>query len=373
MRWEVPLVDLKAQYESVKDEIDRAIQEVLNSTDFILGPAVRKFEEAFARFLGANHVVGTSSGTSALMLAMKALGIGEGDEVITTAMTFTATAEAICHVGAKPVFVDIDPRTFGMDASKIEARITPRTKALVPVHLYGNPCEMDAILNLARENDLKVIEDAAQAHGATYKGRVIGTLGHAACFSFYPGKNLGAYGDAGAVATSDEDLARRIRLLSNHGRTSKYEHMEVGYGERMDTLQAAVLLAKLPHLPEWTHLRRKWSNEYILNMAELGVETVAQTEGAESAFHIFAVQVDQRDGLLGKMAGAGIQAGVHYPVPLHLQPAYRFLGYREGDFPFSEHAAATELSLPIYPELGETGVRKVADALRKAQGELIRK
>lgn len=359
-------MDLKAQYADIKNEIDAAIRRVLETTDFILGADVTQFENAFASYSGAQHAVGTSSGTSALMLTLLATGVGVGDEVITTTMTFTATAEAICQIGAKPVFVDVDPSTLNLDPALLEDAITERTKAIMPVHLYGNPCDMDPILEIARRHGLRVIEDAAQAHGAMYRGRPVGTLGDAGCFSFYPGKNLGAYGDAGAVASNDDVVARRVRLLLNHGRTTKYEHIEVGYGERLDTLQAAVLLVKLSHLAYWTSLRRKWAALYDSELSSRGIQVVSPTPGGEPVYHIYAIKVEDRDQVLKRLHQQGIQAGVHYPIPLHLQPAYRSLGYRTGQFPVAEKAALTGLSLPLYPELGEDGVRLVLQALDRA-------
>lgn len=359
----IPLVDLKAQYASIKQEIDSAIQRVVSSTAFILGEEVKAFEEAFARYVGAKHAVGTSSGTSALSLALRACGVGQGDEVITTPMTFTATAEAICHVGARPVFVDIQPATFNIDPSRIEDAITPNTKALLPVHLYGNPCDMASIMDIARRHNLRVIEDAAQAHGATYRGAPVGTIGDVGCFSFYPGKNLGAYGDAGAVVTNDDEIAARVRLLRDHGRKTKYEHLEVGYGERLDALQAAILRAKLGHLEQWTALRRKWAALYSLKLSELPVRVVQPTPDSEPVYHIFAVESSERDRLLEWLNLRSIRAGVHYPIPLHLQPAYSFLGYKAGVFPVAERAAKQEISLPMYPELGESGVDEVVGAI----------
>lgn len=359
----IPLVDLKAQYASIKQDIDSAIQRVVTSTAFILGEEVKAFEEAFARYVGAKHTVGTSSGTSALSLALRACGVGQGDEVITTPMTFTATAESICHVGARPVFVDIGPATFNIDPSRIENAITPNTKALLPVHLYGNPCDMAPIMEIARRHNLRVIEDAAQAHGATYRGVPVGTIGDVGCFSFYPGKNLGAYGDAGAVVTNDDEIAAKVRLLRDHGRKTKYEHLEVGYGERLDALQAAILRAKLSHLEEWTNLRRKWAALYSHKLSELPVRVIQPTPDSEPVYHIFAVESSERDRLLEWLNSRSIRAGVHYPIPLHLQPAYRFLGYEAGEFPVAERAAKQEVSLPMYPELGESGVDEVVSAI----------
>lgn len=365
---QIPLVDLRAQYKALRGEIGEAISRVLESTDFILGPEVKALEEAFAGYLGARCAVGTSSGTSALMLALRAVGVGAGDEVITTTFTFTATAEAIWQVGARPVFVDIDPETLLLDTKVLEGAVTDRTRAIIPVHLYGNPCPMDEILSIAQRHGLKVIEDAAQAHGATYKGKPVGTWGDVGCFSFYPGKNLGAYGDAGAVVTNEEWLARRVKLLLNHGRTTKYEHIEVGYGERLDTLQAAVLLVKLSHLTEWTTMRRRWAARYDEALARLGVPFVVPTKSSEPVYHVYATRVENRDRVLEGLRSRGIQAGVHYPIPLHLQPAYRYLGYQPGQLPVAERAAKQELSLPLYPELGEDGVERVLAALEEELG-----
>lgn len=365
----IPLVDLKVQYDSMKEEIDSAISRVIGKTAFILGEEVRHFEEEFANFAGARYCVGVSSGTSALALSLRALGIGPGDEVITTPLTFTATAEAICHVGATPVFVDIDPVTFNMNPDLIEPAITPKTRAIMPVHLYGNPCDMNKIMDVARKLGLRVVEDAAQAHGARYNGRPAGVIGDIGCFSFYPGKNLGAYGDAGAVVTDNEELAYKVRLLRDHGRTSKYEHVEVGYGERIDAIQAAILAAKLRHLPDWTEARRKWAETYTEGLRGLPVQTVQPTPGAYAVYHIYAIAVERRDDLLSHLNARGIKAGIHYPIPLHLQPCYRHLGYREGDLPMSEWAAKSELSLPMYPELGERNVDVIVRAVRDFFGE----
>lgn len=362
----IPLVDLKAQYRTIKNEIDGAISDVFEQCDFILGSQVSSFEDAFREYVGAKYAVGTSSGTSALMIALKALGVGPGDEVLTTPLTFTATAEAICHVGARPVFVDVEPSTFCMDPSKVETAITARTKAIVPVHLYGNACDMDLIMAIARRHGLAVVEDAAQAHGATYHGKMPGTFGDVGCFSFYPGKNLGAYGDAGAVVTDRRDLAERMRALSNHGRIKKYEHFEVGYGERLDTLQAAILNVKLRHLPMWIQRRRTIAGRYDQLLDSMGVVRMAPTTGCLPSYHIYAVAVPDRDKVLSHLAERGVMAGVHYPIPLHVQDAYSYLGYRMGDFPVSERKAASELSLPLYPEMGEDAVDYVVECLAKA-------
>lgn len=359
----IPLVDLKAQYTSIKPDIDAAIARVLKSTQFIMGEEVRAFEREFAAFCGAKHCIGVASGTAAIHLALVTAGIGAGDEVITTTFTFTATAEAICHAGARPVFVDIDPQTYNLDPNKIELAITPRTRAIVPVHLYGQPAEMDAMLDIARRHNLFVLEDAAQAHGASYRGACVGTLGHAAIFSFYPGKNLGAYGDAGALVTNDDDFAARARMLSDHGRTEKYTYTEIGFGYRLDALQAAVLRAKLPHLVAWNAARRAHADRYRALLSDLDLTLPYELSHVKSVYHIFAVRVTQRDEVAKQLKDKGIQTGVHYPIPLHRQPAYRSLGYREGDLPLSEEVARTELSLPIFAELTDEQLQMVASSL----------
>jgi dTDP-4-amino-4,6-dideoxygalactose transaminase len=360
----VPLVDLAAQYAAIRPEIDQAIQAVLDATDFIMGPAVKRFEAAFATYCGAAHCVGVASGTAALELVLRAVGVGPGDEVITVAHTFIATAEAITAVGARPVFVDIDPCTCNMDPARVAAAITSATRAIMPVHIYGQPADMDAIRAVASVHGLTVIEDAAQAHGATWNGVAAGALGAAACFSFYPGKNLGAYGDAGAVVTNDAAIAEQVRLLRNHGRRAKYLHEIKGYGERLDTLQAAVLTAKLPYLPAWTAARRRLAARYDELLADLPVERPVVSPAADPVWHLYVLRCGQRDALLEHLNRAGIGAGVHYPVPLHLQPAYADLGYQPGDLPVTEFVAATCLSLPIYPEMTDAQQERVVAEIR---------
>ncbi len=364
----IPLVDLKAQYASIKPEIDAAIQRVIDNTSFILGKEVSGFEKDFAAFSHAQFCVGIDSGTAALHLALLLCDVKPGDEVITTTHTFIATAEVISVIGAKPVFVDIDPRTYNIDPHQIERAITPRTKAIIPVHLYGQPAEMDPILDIARQHNLRVIEDAAQAHGAEYRGRRAGTMGDIACFSFYPGKNLGAYGDAGAIVTNHADLAERARVLRDHGRRSKYEHQIVGYGYRLDALQAAILGAKLPHLEAWNARRRALADYYTELLTNLDVVTPFVPPHITPIYHIYCIRHKNRDGLLKHLKAQGIEAGIHYPIPLHLQPVYQNLGYKVGDFPQAEKAASEILSLPIYPELTDAQVNQVVDVV-KAFGE----
>ena len=362
---QIPLVDLKAQYGTIRKEIDAAIQRVLDSTAFIMGPDVAAFEKDFAAFCRADYAIGVASGTDALHLTLRACGVGAGDEVITTPFTFIATAEAISMCGAKPVFADIDPLTYNIDPERVERAITPRTKALLPVHLYGQPADIDPLLSIARKHSLRVIEDAAQAHGAEYKGRRVGTLAAAACFSFYPGKNLGAYGDAGAVVTNDAAIANSVRLLRDHGRRDKYEHLVPGFGSRLDTMQAAVLHAKLRHLERWNVRRKQIAARYDRLLGETGVAVPFRPGWAEPVYHLYVVRVQERASKQEKLRSAGIATGVHYPIPLHLQPAYRDLGYRAGDFPNAEKAAAEVMSLPIYPELADADIDRIAGALSR--------
>jgi len=361
----VPFVDLKAQYLSIKDEIDAAIQSVIDNTSFIMGADVFEFEKEFAEFCGAKYAVGVASGSAALDLALIACGIRQGDEVITTPNTFIATAEAISHVGAKPVFIDIENVSYNMDPELLEAALTPRTRAVIPVHLFGHPVDMDPISAIAHRHDLVVIEDAAQAHGAVYKNRVVGTLGRAACFSFYPAKNLGAYGDAGMVVTNDEGIARRVKLLRNHGRVEKYRYDIEGYGARLDTIQAAILRVKLRYLEQWTSERRVNAQIYnsCLKANGLGIEIPKEAHRSKHVYHLYVIKTDERDNLRTSLRGASIATGVHYPIPLHLQPAYKYLGYKEGDFPVTEELAQRCLSLPMFPELTEESIVYVTSSM----------
>lgn len=360
----VQLVDLGAQYRSIRPEIDAAIQRVLDTTSFILGDEVHRFETAWARHVGAGGAVGVSSGTAAIELALRALGVRPGDEVITAAHTFIATAEAITNAGARPVFADIDPATFAIDPDHVEDLITPRTRAVLPVHLYGHPADMGALMDIAARRDLWVIEDAAQAHGAAIGRRPVGSIGHLACFSFYPGKNLGAYGDAGAVTGNDPVVLDRVRRLRDHGRTTKYEHVEVGFAERIDALQAAILAAKLPHLEAWTEARRRHARRYVELLSEAGVTVPTEQRGVRHVYHLFVVRSGRRDDLLEHLREAGVMAGIHYPIPLHRQPAYVALGYGDVSLPHTERAAAEVLSLPIYPELPDDAIAHVAATVR---------
>ena len=358
---QVPFVDLAAQYCSISAEINEAISKVIRETDFILGREVCLFEEEFAAFCQTKFAVGVDSGTSALELALRAYEIGPGDEVITAANSFIASALAISHAGATPVLVDVETDTYTIDAAAIERAITSRTKAIIPVHLYGHPADMDPIVHLAQRHGLVVIEDACQAHGARYKGKRAGSLGHAAAFSFYPGKNLGAYGDAGVVVTSDDAVAKRLGMLRNYGQKEKYQHMFRGYNRRLDTLQAAVLRIKLKHLEEWNDARRQHAKNYGRLLGQTGIAVPRAAAHSESVWHLYVIQIDQRDALKEHLASRGIGVGIHYPVPIHLQPAYRDLGYRQGDFPVTEKCARRILSLPMYAELTSEIVNRVAE------------
>ena len=360
----IPLVDLKAQYAAIQPEVDAAIHRVLREASFVLGREVEEFEHAFATYCGVRHAVGVASGTAALHLALRACGVGSGDEVITTPHTFIATAEAISHCGARPVFVDIDPATYNLDAARVEVAITPRTRAILPVHLYGHPAPMERLRAIAQRYGLPLVEDAAQAHGAAYDGRRVGAWGDAACFSFYPGKNLGAYGDGGMVVTGDAEIAARVRLLRDHGRRAKYAHEVIGYGERLDALQAAVLGVKLHYLDAWNASRRRAAARYRKLLADLDVVLPPDGTRAHSVYHLFVVRAARRDELLRRLHGAGVGAGVHYPQPLHLQPAYAHLGAGAGCFPHAECAAREVLSLPLYPEITDDQLAAVATALR---------
>jgi dTDP-4-amino-4,6-dideoxygalactose transaminase len=363
----VQFVDLKAQYETIKQEIDAAIAEVLSETAIIGGRHVAAFEESFARFCGARHCIGVANGTDALFVALKTLGIGPGDEVITAANSFIATSEAITLSGARPVFVDIDPATYNIDTNRIGERITSRTRAIVPVHLYGQPADMDPILALAKKYGLKIVEDAAQAHGAVYKGRTVGSLGDMACFSFYPGKNLGAYGDAGAIVTNDDLLAANARIFANHGRVDKYDHDREGINSRLDGIQAAVLAVKLGHLEAWSAARRR--NAYLYNgyLKDTSLATPAELSDVKAVYHLYVVRAkkDLRRGLQDHLRAKGVATGIHYPIALPNLKAYAYLGHGRNDFPKATQASEEIFSLPLYPELTEEQIRSIAGAVRE--------
>jgi dTDP-4-amino-4,6-dideoxygalactose transaminase len=367
MQIEVPFIDLRSHHAPLLEEINGAIREVIDSAAFAGGPFVTRFEEEFAAYCNCPYAVGVGSGTEALWLVLLALGVGPGDEVITVPNSFMATAEAITYCGAKPVFVDVDERTYTMDPAWLERTVTARTKAIIPVHLFGQPADMDPIVEFAREHGLFVVEDACQAPGAEYKGRKVGTLGDAACFSFYPGKNLGAFGEAGAVVTSNAEWEEKIRILRDHGQVRKYHHTMVGWNCRMDGIQAAVLRIKLQHLDRGNKLRRAHAAHYdrALDSVE-EVITPVQAFWARHVHHIYAIRAQDRDAVLRLLADKGIGCGVHYPVPIHLQEAYRTLGYQQGVFPVAERCAAEFISLPMFPELTSTQIETVTEAVKEA-------
>ncbi len=348
---QIPLVNLSSQYAKIKDELLAKIQQVIESRQFIQGPFATEFENAFLKSHQAPYGIPCSNGTAAISLVLEALGIGRGHEVITTTNTFIATVEAICHVGAKPVLVDIDPDTYCMDPHAIEAAITNKTKAIIPVHIYGNPCEMDTIMTMAKKHNLAVIEDSAQAHLAMYKGQYVGTFGEGATFSFYPGKNLGAFGDAGFIFTKSEGTLKHIRRLIDHGRVDKYFHDIIGYNHRMDGIQAAILSVKLQYLEEWTETRIQNARTYDSLLEDTGVKTLKVQKESKAVYHLYPVQVSNRDEVASRLKERGIATGIHYPVPLHLQPALKELGYKKGQFPAAENLASRILSLPMCGEL----------------------
>ena len=361
----IPFVDLKAQYRSIKQEVDAAIQGVLESCAFTLGSEVQAFEQEFASYSQAAQGIGVNNGTSALHLALLAAKIGPGDEVITVPFTFVASVAAIYYTGAKPVFVDIDPKTFTMDPAQVEAAITPRTRAILPVHLYGQMADMDPIMNLAKKRGLIVLEDACQAHGAEYEGKRAGSIGDMGAFSFYPGKNLGAYGEGGMVTTSNAEFARTIRMLRDWGAEKKYQHVLKGYNMRLEGIQGAVLRVKLRKLEEWTEARRAAAAHYDKLFAGSGVPTPYARPGSRHVYHIYAVRTPNRAKWQEELQARGVQTGIHYPIPVHLLPAYEDLGYKAGQFPHSERAAAETLSLPMFPEITAEQRETVAKAVKE--------
>jgi dTDP-4-amino-4,6-dideoxygalactose transaminase len=371
----IPLVDLRAQYLSIKSEIDQAIQEVLDGTSFILGEMVKRFEQDFAEYCQAKYAVGVGNGTDALHLSLRACGVEKEDEVITVPNTFIATVEAITMAGARPAFVDINPKTYNMDPERLEEYIKLRLqdnrgknklKAVIPVHLFGQPAEMDSINEIAKRYGLKVIEDAAQAHGAEYRGKRVGSIGDVACFSFYPGKNLGAYGDGGAVVTNDEGIAKKVRMLRDHGRLKKYEHEFEGFNSRLDEIQAAILRVKLRRLDEWNESRRENAKLYNTSLQDVAAVAVPKVlEGILPVYHLYVIRVGKRDDLRNKLQEEGIATGIHYPIPLHLQPAYSYLGKGTGAFPRAEDTAEGILSLPMFPELTKQQQEYVIEKIKK--------
>ena len=360
---EVPYFDLTAQYASLRADITAAIDDVCGKAAFILGEQVEQFEHAFAEYCEVKHCVALNSGTSALHLALLAAGIGAGDEVITTSDTFIATAEAIHYTGATPVFVDIHPSTANIDPAQIEKAITPRTRAIIPVHLYGRPVELDAIAEIAHRRRLTLIEDACQAHGARYHGKRVGGFGQSAAFSFYPGKNLGAYGEGGALTTNDDEIAKLARSLRSHGETSRYQHAYIGYNYRMDGFQGAVLNVKLGHLDKWTAKRQEYAALYRQLLADAPVDLPEDAPDVDCVYHLFVVYVNERDKVRSELADRGVQTAVHYPKPVHLQGAFQHLGYHPGSLPHAERACERVLSMPIFPEMSREQVEYAARAL----------
>ena len=362
----VPFLDLKAQYAAIAGEIRVALDDVLQNTAFVLGPAVQKFEAAFAEYCGAGQCVGLNSGTSALHVALLCLDIGPGDEVIVPAMSFIATAWPVLYVGAKPVFVDVDPRRYTLDPTRLAAAITKKTKAIIPVHLYGQCADMDPILALAGQHKIPVIEDAAQSHGATYKGRRAGSMGQMACFSFYPGKNLGAYGEGGALVTNEAALADIARQVRDHGQKTRYVHERLGFNYRMDGFQGAVLGVKLQHLHRWNAGRRQAAARYDQLLAGSGAKLPAPCPDGDHVYHIYALRCEKRDDVQNQLKQMNIGTNLHYPIPIHLQRPFAACGHKPGDFPVAEELGRTELSLPMYAELTEAQIQRVAQAVRTA-------
>ena len=359
----VKFLDLSAQNQSIRAEIDAAIKRVIDSNQFVLGPEVEAFEEAFAAKLGVAHAIAVNSGSSALHLAMLAANIGPGDEVITVPMTFVASAATIGYTGARAVLVDIDPHTYTLDPTQLEAAITDKTKAIIPVHLYGQPADMDPILAIARRHNLLVIEDGAQAHLAQYRGQPVGRLGDLGCFSFYPGKNLGACGEGGMVVTQNAEYAREVRIYRDWGQDGKYNHVRKGYNYRMDAIHGAVLAVKLKYLQHWTDLRRSWAARYDERLADSTIIRPAVRPDADHAYHLYATRIRNRNQVQQQLAARGIETNIHYPTPVHLLPAYQDFGYQVGDFPVAEQLAKEELSLPLFAEMTAAEVDFVSESL----------
>ncbi|MBB3390628.1 dTDP-4-amino-4,6-dideoxygalactose transaminase [Rhizobium sp. BK275] len=363
----IPFLDIKAQYQSIKGEIDAAVLGVLASGQYVLGEEVLRFEQEFADYCNVKHAIAVNTGTSALHLALLAAGIGPGDEVITVPFTFVATVSAICYTGARPVFVDVEPVTLTMDPAEIEAKITPRTKAITPVHIYGQMADMDAIKAIADHHRIPVIEDACQAHGAQYKGQRAGSIGVSGCFSFYPGKNLGACGEGGLVVTNNDEQAKTMRMLRDWGQEQRYHHLLKGFNYRMDAIQGAILRVKLRHLEAWTEARRTHARRYSSLLAgSPHLKIPVETADRRHVYHVYAIRSRDRDGLQRVLSADGVPSGLHYPIPVHLQKAHADLGYQAGDFPVSEAAAREVLSLPIYPEMPSQHIDQVAAALEYA-------
>ena len=359
----VPFVDLQTQFSALREKIIPAIESVMVRSAFVLGDEVAQFEQSFAEFCGTKHCVSVASGCDALLWAIKACGLGPGDEIITATNTYIATVLAISQAGATPVLVDCLEDSFEIDPKAVEAAVTPKTKAIIPVHLYGQSADMDAILAVAEKNGLKVIEDAAQAHGASYRDKPCGSMGDVGCFSFYPGKNLGAYGDGGAVVTDDDDIAKQVRMLRNYGQSKKYYHDVIGWNSRLDTVQAAVLNVKLPHLHAWNDARRKNADRYREGLSDIDVTTPVEVAGNRHIYHLFVIRIRNRNKALEFLSNKGVSCGIHYPIPVHLQKAYEILKYDSGAFPVAERVANEILSLPMFPELSDEQVEFVCQNL----------
>lgn len=362
----VPFLDLRAQYAQLREEMLAAMEDVASSAEYVLGRKVAAFENEFAAYLGCKHCICVNSGTSALHLALISAGVGPGDEVITVPMTFIATCWAISYVGATPVFVDVDRHTYTMDPNQVENRITARTKAILPVHLYGQPADLSSLLDISNRHGIPVIEDAAQAHGALYRDKSAGTVGMCGCFSFYPGKNLGAYGEGGAIVTNEDHMAHRLRALRDHAQSKRYHHDELGFNYRMDALQGAVLRIKLKYLDEWTAARQSLASRYQRALRDLPIQLPVEAADRRHAWHLFVLLHSERDRLRGELDARQIQTGLHYPVPVHLQKAYKHLGHRVGDFPIAERIGRECLTLPLYPEMSLRQQEAVVETLREA-------
>jgi dTDP-4-amino-4,6-dideoxygalactose transaminase len=363
----VPFLDLHAQYKSIKPEIDKTIQKVLDSQRFILGSELEAFEKEFAKYLGVKYVVGVGSGTDALILSLIALGLGRGDEVITPVNSFIATTTAIIQVGATPIFVDCDKDTYQIDVNQLEKKITKKTKAILPVHLYGAPFDVEEIQEIAKKNNILLVEDAAQAHGATFKGKKAGSFGDLAALSFYPSKNLGAYGDGGAVSTNSEELYKKLLKLRNYGQVSKYYHETYGINSRLDEIQAVILRIKLKHLDNWNERRNEVAKKYREEIK--GYKFQEMVPGGKSSYHIFSIESQKRDQLQEYLLKNGIHSLIHYPVPIHLQEVYKYLGYKKGDFPNAERISTSILSIPMYPELTNKQINYLAQKLNFFNGK----
>lgn len=361
----IPFVDLNAQYQGIKTEVDNAVLNVIQSSAFILGPEVKAFEQEFAAFCQTKYAIGVDSGTSALELALRAFEIGSGDEVIIPSNTFIATSFAVSYTGAVPVLVEPNPKTYNIDVTKIEKAITKRTKAIIPVHLYGQPADMDPIMEIARKHSLIVIEDACQAHGARYKGKRTGSIGHAAAFSFYPAKNLGCYGDGGAVTTNDENIAEKIMRLRDYGAKDKYYHIKLGYNHRLDSIQAAVLRVKLKYLDQWNQARRNWADLYGKYLPGDKLVVPSIPDYAEPVWHLYVIQVDNREKIKNALADLGISSGIHYPIPIFMQQAYANLNFKEEDFQLSKKLSERILSLPMFAEMNESMIKQISEEISR--------